>query len=228
MKKKPIRPRKMLNASERAAVVKMLRNTKNITATVSNLRAIGLDISKYRVRSVARDEKLEFKAGAPPVRFTAQERKEVLAVLRTNNNITATVAEMANRGVRIGTQTVGRIARTAGLELRPGPAPRTLTREERAEIVGHLRTTKSITGAVLAMRRSGNVVSYALVRDAAKDAKVELAHAARRAATPKMLKIATKLHAKGFSSPMIAGEIYNSMGYAVTPQTVLKMLAASR
>ena len=43
-----------------------------------------------------------------------------------------------------------------------------------------------------------------------------------------MLKLATKLHAKGFSSPMIAGEIYNAMGYAVTPQTVLKMLAASR
>ena len=228
MKKKPIRPRKMLNASERAAVVKMLRNTKNITATVNNLRAIGLDISKFRVRSVARDEKLEFKVGAPPVRFTAQERKEVLAVLRTTNSITATVAAMTDRGVRATTRAVGSIARDAGLELKPGPAPRTLTREERAEIVGHLRTTKSITGAVLAMRRRGNVVSYALVRDAAKDAKVELAHAARRAATPKMLKIATKLHAKGFSSPMIAGEIYNAMGYAVTPQTVLKMLAANR
>ena len=228
MKRKPIRPRKMLNASERAAVVKMLRNTKNITATVNNLRAIGLDISKFRVRSVARDEKLEFKVGAPPVRFTAQERKEVLAVLRTTNSITATVAAMTDRGVRATTRAVGSIARDAGIELKPGPAPRTLTREERAEIVGHLRTTKSITGAVLAMRRSGNVVSYALVRDAAKDAKVELAHAARRAATPKMLKIATKLHAKGFSSPMIAGEIYNAMGYAVTPQTVLKMLAASR
>ena len=228
MKKKPIRPRKMLNASERAAVVKMLRNTKNITATVNNLRAIGLDISKFRVRSVARDEKLEFKVGAPPVRFTAQERKEVLAVLRTTNSITATVAEMTDRGVRATTRAVSSIARDAGLELKPGPAPRTLTREERAEIVGHLRTTKSITGAVLAMRRSGNVVSYALVRDAAKDAKVELAHAARRAATPKMLKIATKLHAKGLSSPVIAGEIYKATGYAVTPQTVLKMLAASR
>ena len=228
MKTKPIRPRKMLNASERAAVVKMLRNTKNITATVNNLRATGLDISKFRVRSVARDEKLEFKVGAPPVRFTAQERKEVLAVLRTTNSITATVAEMTDRGVRATTRAVSSIARDAGLELKPGPAPRTLTREERAEIVGHLRTTKSITGAVLAMRRSGNVVSYALVRDAAKDAKVELAHAARRAATPKMLKLATKLHAKGFSSPVIAGEIYKATGYAVTPQTVLKMLAASR
>ena len=228
MKKKPIRPRKMLNASERAAVVKMLRNTNNITATVNNLRATGLDISKFRVRSVARDEKLEFKVGAPPVRFTAQERKEVLAVLRTTNSITATVAEMTDRGVRATTRAVSSIARDAGIELKPGPAPRTLTREERAEIVGHLRTTKSITGAVLAMRRSGNVVSYALVRDAAKDAKVELAHAARRAATPKMLKLATKLHAKGFSSPMIAGEIYNAMGYAVTPQTVLKMLATIR
>ena len=78
MKKKLGQPRKVLSASERKAVVTMLRNTKNITATVNNLRAIGLDISKFRVRSVARDEKLEFKVGAPPARFTAQERKEVL------------------------------------------------------------------------------------------------------------------------------------------------------
>ena len=228
MKKKAGRPRKVLSASERKAVVKMLRNTRNITATVNNLKATGLDISRTRVQAVARDEKLGFKAGAKPVRFTPLERTEVLAVLRKTNSIAATVAELADRGMLVTARSVSSVAKAEGVTIKPGPVPRKLTREEHAAIVSHLRKTKSITAVVLKMRRSGCVVSHAVVRGIATDANVVLAHYARRAATPKMLKIATKLHAKGFSPPMIAGEIYNAMGYAVTPQTVLKMLAASR
>ena len=228
MKKKPGRPRKVLSASERKAVVKMLRNTRNITATVNNLKATGFDISRTRVQAVAREEKLEFKPGAPAARMTTRTSNAVLAALRKNNSIAATVTEMDDRGVFVTSRMVGAIAKSAGLALKPGPVPRKLTREERAAIVGHLRKTKSITGAVLELKRAGHYYSNAIVREVAKAAKVELAHAARRAATPKMMTIAKKLHSKGKSAPMIADAIRDATGYAVTPQTVLKMLAASR
>lgn len=228
MKKKAGRPRKVLSASERKAVVKMLRNTRNITATVNNLKATGLDISRTRVQAVARDEKLEFKPGAPAATLTTRTSKAVLAVLRKTNSIAHTVIEMDDRGVFVTSRMVGAIAKSAGLALKPGPVPRKLTREERTAIVSQLRKTKSITGAVLELKRSGHYHSHAIVRDVAKAAKVELAHAARRAATPEMMTIAKKLHSKGKSAPMIADAIREAMGYAVTPQTVLKMLAASR
>jgi hypothetical protein len=228
MKKKAGRPRKVLSASERKAVVKMLRNTRNITATVNNLKATGLDISRTRVQAVAREEKLEFKPGAPPVRFTAPQRNAVLNMLRKTKSIAATVAAMAERGIPATARAVGSIARDEGMTLRPGPVPRQLTGQERAAIVGHLRKTKSITGAVLELKRAGHYYSNAIVREVAKAAKVELAHAARRAATPKMMTLAKKLHSKGKSAPMIADAIREAMGYAVTPQTVLKMLAVSR
>lgn len=228
MKTKPGQPRKVLSAHERKRVVTMLRNTRNITATVNNLKAIGLDISKSRVQAVAREEKLEFKPGAPAARLTTRTSNAVLAALRKNNSIAATVIEMDDRGVFVTSRMVGAIAKSAGLALKPGPVPRKLTREERAAIVSHLRKTKSITGAVLELKRAGHYYSNAIVRDVAKAAKVELAHAARRAATPKMLKIAVKLHDKGKSAPLIADAIRDAMGYAVTPQTVLKMLATIR
>ena len=228
MKKKAGRPRKVLSASERKAVVKLLRSTRNITATVNNLKATGLDISKPRVQAVAREEKLEFKPGAPAARLTTRTSNAVLAALRKNNSIAATVTEMDDRGVFVTSRMVGAIAKSAGLALKPGPVPRKLTREERVAIVSQLRKTKSITGAVLELKRAGHYYSNAIVREVAKAAKVELAHAARRAATPKMMTIAKKLHSKGKSAPMIADAIRDAMGYAVTPQTVLKMLAASR
>ncbi len=228
MKKKPGQPRKVLSAHERKRVVTMLRNTRNITATVNNLKAIGLDISKPRVQAVAQEEKLEFKPGAPAARLTTRTSNAVLAALRKNNSIAATVTEMDDRGVFVTSRMVGAIAKSAGLALKPGPVPRKLTREERAAIVSHLRKTRSITGAVLELKRAGHYYSNAIVREVAKAANVELAHAARRAATPKMMTLAKKLHSKGKSAPMIADAIREAMGYAVTPQTVLKMLAASR
>ena len=94
MKKKPGRPRKVLSASERKAVVKLLRSTRNITATVNNLKATGFDISRTRVQAVAREEKLEFKPGAPAARLTTRSSNAVLAALRKNNSIAATVTEM--------------------------------------------------------------------------------------------------------------------------------------
>ncbi len=228
MKKKPGQPRKVLSAHERKRVVTMLRNTRNITATVNNLKAIGLDISKPRVQAVAQEEKLEFKPGAPAARLTTRTSNAVLAALRKNNSIAATVTEMDDRGVFVTSRMVGAIAKSAGLALKPGPVPRKLTREERAAIVSHLRKTRSITGAVLELKRAGHYYSNAIVREVAKAANVELAHAARRAATPKMMTLAKKLHSKGKSAPMIADAIREAMGYAVTPQTVLKMLAANR
>lgn len=230
MKKKPGQPRKVLSASERKAVVKMLRNTRNITATVNNLKATGFDISRTRVSAVARDEGLGFAAGAP-ARLSDRERKAVLAVLERTQSVAATVSDLRDKGTPASYWCVRSVAKSAGMNLKPGPVPRTLSKSDRGTVIACLRKTRSIIGAVAELRNvfsKDHAIGAADVRKVAAEEGIELAHAARRAATPKMLKIATKLHAKGFSSPMIAGEIYNAMGYAVTPQTVLKMLAASR
>ena len=230
MKKKPIRPRKMLNASERAAVVKMLRNTKNITATVNNLKATGFDISRTRVSAVARDEGLGFAAGAP-ARLSDRERKAVLAVLERTQSVAATVSDLRDKGAPASYWCVRSVAKSAGMNLKPGPVPRTLSKSDRGTVIACLRKTRSIIGAVAELRNlfsKDHAIGALDVRKVAAEEGIELAHAARRAATPKILKLATKLHAKGLSSPVIAGEIYKATGYAVTPQTVLKMLAANR
>ena len=230
MKKKPGQPRKVLSASERAAVVKMLRNTKNITATVNNLKATGFDISRTRVSAVARDEGLGFAAGAP-ARLSDRERKAVLAVLNRTHSVAATMSELRDKGAPASYWCVRSVAKAAGMNLRPGPVPRELSKSDRGTVIACLRKTGSIIGAVAELRKyfsKDHAIGTADVRKVAAEEGIKLAHAARRAATPKMLKIATKLHAKGLSSTVIAGEIYKAMGYAVTPQTVLKMLAASR
>ena len=230
MKKKAGRPRKVLSASERKAVVTMLRNTRNITATVNNLKATGFDISRTRVSAVARDEGLGFAAGAP-VRLSDRERKAVLAVLERTQSVAATVSDLRDKGTPASYWCVRSVAKAAGMNLKPGPVPRALSKSERGTVIACLRKTRSIIGAVAELRNlfsKDHAIGAVDVRKVAAEEGIELAHAARRAATPKMLKIATKLHAKGLSSPVIAGEIYKAMGYAVTPQTVLKMLAASR
>ena len=231
MKKKAGRPRKVLSASERKAVVKLLRSTRNITATVNNLKATGFDISRTRVQAVAREEKLEFKPGAPPVRLTDRERRAVLSILERTHSVAATVSELRDKGAPSSYWCVRSVAKAAGMNLKPGPVPRALSKSDRVTVIACLRKTKSIIGAVAELRNlfsKDHAIGAVDVRKVAAEEGIELAHAARRAATPKMLKIATKLHAKGFSSPMIAGEIYKATGYAVTTQTVLKMLAASR
>ncbi len=208
----------------------MLRNTRNITATVNNLKATGFDISRTRVSAVARDEGLGFAAGAP-ARLSDRERKAVLAVLERTQSVAATVSDLRDKGAPASYWCVRSVAKSAGMNLKPGPVPRTLSKSDRGTVIACLRKTKSIIGAVAELRNlfsKDHAIGALDVRKVAAEEGIELAHAARRAATPKILKLATKLHAIGFSSPMIAGEIYNAMGYAVTPQTVLKMLAASR
>ena len=230
MKKKAGRPRKVLSASERKAVVKMLRNTRNITATVNNLKATGFDISRTRVSAVARDEGLGFAAGAP-ARLSDRERKAVLAVLERTQSVAATVSDLRDKGAPASYWCVRSVAKSAGMNLKPGPVPRTLSKSDRGTVIACLRKTRSIIGAVAELRNlfsKDHAIGALDVRKVAAEEGIELAHAARRAATPKILKLATKLHAKGLSSPVIAGEIYKATGYAVTPQTVLKMLAASR
>ena len=230
MKTKPGQPRKVLSASERAAVVKMLRNTRNITATVNNLKATGFDISRTRVSAVARDEGLGFAAGAPS-RLSDRERKAVLAVLKRTQSVAATVADLRDKGTPASYWCVRSVAKAAGMNLKPGPVPRKLSKSDRGTVIACLRKTRSIIGAVAELRSlfsNDHAIGAVDVRKVAAEEGIELAHAARRAATPKMLKLATKLHAKGLSSPVIAGELYKAMGYAVTPQTVLKMLAARR
>ena len=230
MKKKAGRPRKVLSASERKAVVKMLRNTRNITATVNNLKATGFDISRTRVSAVARDEGLGFAAGAP-ARLSDRERKAVLAVLERTQSVAATVSDLRDKGAPASYWCVRSVAKSAGMNLKPGPVPRTLSKSDRGTVIACLRKTRSIIGAVAELRNlfsKDHAIGALDVRKVAAEEGIELAHAARRAATPKILKLATKLHAKGLSSPVIAGEIYKATGYAVTPQTVLKMLSASR
>lgn len=230
MKKKAGRPRKVLSASERKRVVTMLRNTRNITATVNNLKATGFDISRTRVSAVARDEGLGFAAGAP-ARLSDRERKAVLAVLERTQSVAATVSDLRDKGAPASYWCVRSVAKSAGMNLKPGPVPRTLSKSDRGTVIACLRKTRSIIGAVAELRNlfsKDHAIGALDVRKVAAEEGIELAHAARRAATPKILKLATKLHAKGLSSPVIAGEIYKATGYAVTPQTVLKMLAASR
>ncbi len=230
MKKKPGQPRKVLSTHERKRVVTMLRNTRNITATVNNLKATGFDISRTRVSAVARDEGLGFAAGAP-ARLSDRERKAVLAVLERTQSVAATVSDLRDKGAPASYWCVRSVAKSAGMNLKPGPVPRTLSKSDRGTVIACLRKTRSIIGAVAELRNlfsKDHAIGALDVRKVAAEEGIELAHAARRAATPKILKLATKLHAKGLSSPVIAGEIYKATGYAVTPQTVLKMLAASR
>lgn len=230
MKTKPGQPRKVLSAHERKRVVTMLRNTRNITATVNNLKATGFDISRTRVSAVARDEGLGFAAGAP-ARLSDRERKAVLAVLERTQSVAATVSDLRDKGAPASYWCVRSVAKSAGMNLKPGPVPRTLSKSDRGTVIACLRKTRSIIGAVAELRNlfsKDHAIGALDVRKVAAEEGIELAHAARRAATPKILKLATKLHAKGLSSPVIAGEIYKATGYAVTPQTVLKMLAASR
>ena len=230
MKKKPGQPRKVLSTHERKRVVTMLRNTRNITATVNNLKATGFDISRTRVSAVARDEGLGFAAGAP-ARLSDRERKAVLAVLERTQSVAATVSDLRDKGTPASYWCVRSVAKAAGMTLKPGPMPRALSKSDRGTVIACLRKTRSIIGAVAELRNlfsKDHAIGALDVRKVAAEEGIELAHAARRAATPKILKLATKLHAKGLSSPVIAGEIYKATGYAVTPQTVLKMLAASR
>ena len=135
MKKKAGRPRKVLSASERKAVVKLLRSTRNITATVNNLKATGFDISRTRVQAVAREEKLEFKPGAPPVRLTDRERRAVLSILERTHSVAATVSELRDKGAPSSYWCVRSVAKAAGMNLKPGPVPRALSKSDRVTVI---------------------------------------------------------------------------------------------
>lgn len=229
-KKKPGQPRKVLSASERKAVVTMLRNTRNITATVNNLKATGHDISRTRVVAVAREEGLSFTAG-PPQRLSERERKAVLAVLNRTQSVAATVAELRDNGTPASYWCVRSVAKAAGLQLKPGPPPRELSKTERGTVIACLRKTGNIAGAVAELRKcfsKDHAIGAATVRKVAAEAKIELAHAARRAATPKILALAIKLRDRGNSALMISHAVHRRFGYSLLPQTISKMLAASK
>lgn len=228
MKKTPGQPRKVLSASERKAVVTMLRHTRNITATVSNLKATGHDISRTRVVAVAREEGLSFTAG-PPQRLSERERKAVLSVLNRTQSVATTVAELRDKGTPVSYWCVRSVAKEAGLQLKPGPPPRELSKTDRSTVIACLRKTGSITGAVAELRQcfsKDHTIGAAMVRKVAAESGIELAHAARRAATPKILEMAVRLRDKGNSSLMISYAVYKRFGYAVSPQFISKMLSA--
>jgi len=227
-KKKPSQPRKVFSASERKAVVTMLRNTRNIAETVRTIKAHGTDISRNRVVAVAREEGLSFAAG-PPQRLSERERKAVLSVLNRTQSAAATVAELRDKGTPMSYWYVRTVAKAAGLQLKPGPPPRELSKSERGTVIACLRRTGSITGAVAELRQcfsNDHAIGAATVRKVAAESGIELAHAARRAATPKILALAIKLRDKGNSALMISHAVHKRFGYSILPQTISKMLAA--
>ena len=111
---------------------------------------------------------------------------------------------------------------------KPGPVPKELSPRARRSVLASLRKTRCITSTVNALRDKVGDLSHARVREVAMTEGVELAHAARRAATDTILLLAIKMRKEGASASEISLAAKKKTGYLVSKQYINKMLASSR